>query len=390
MSAEGLSLAEVHTGKKTPIRDLFCRVSAAAIPAAVLLLFLIPDARNGLKSLANRLFAVSESVNAYAYVYFDVPSGQSIVPAVVLLSIIAFSAAGIILIRKSSFMMVCCAALIVGLQAYFGLSLPAWLNVLLFSALGLLLVRGNNSSGFLCMSVGGIFLLAAVILSSYPGVDFWIERQSETLRDRLTRSIVLPDSSSDSNADEPIETRHVNSRALVNGENPSQTDREYRLITKDQEQISLPDWVGNVTSFFPVAAAGAVLIAAGYLMLRVVHKRQKAAAKRFGFDSADRSEAICAIFRHIVAWLDSFGYGGGNFPYRDWEENLLTVLPEEYVSRFRSCVPLFEAALYSEKPSGEGQWKQVKDLLAETEKLLYHRADFGKRLKLKFWECLYP
>jgi len=389
IGAEGLSLSEVRTGKNAPVRDMLCRVFVVVIPAAILLLFLLPDARNGLKALANRLFAASESVNAYAYAYFDVPAGQSITPAVILLSVIAFSASGILLIRRSPLMILGCSTLIAGVQAYFGLSLPGWLNILLFSALGLLLMRGNVPASFWGSSAGVILLSAAVIISSYPGVDPWIETRSEALRDRLTRSVFLPESNSDGNTDDPVETRHVNSRTLLSGEDPSQTDREYRLITKDQEQISLPDWVGDVTSFFPAAAAGAVLITSGYLLLRVDRRRRKAASKRLMFDSANRSEAICAMFRHIADWLESFGYGCGNLPYRDWAENLLPVLPEAYVNRFCGCVPLFEAALYSDKPSGGEQWKQVKDLLDETEALLYQRADFGKRLRLKYWECLY-
>ena len=49
---------------------------------------ILPEANRGAQALCNRLFAASERVNAYAYVYFPVPEGQGVTLAAVLLILV--------------------------------------------------------------------------------------------------------------------------------------------------------------------------------------------------------------------------------------------------------------------------------------------------------------
>ena len=94
------------------------------------------------------------------------------------------------------------------------------------------------------------------------------------------------------------------------------------------------------------------------------------------------------MFSHIIHWLEFFGCGSGNLPYRDWTENLKEQMPEDYTTQFRSCVPIFEEALYSSRQPSSENVEAIRKLLRDTEKLLLSKADRAQRFRLKFTEGL--
>ena len=339
----------------------------ALILVSVLLLFLFPDARNGTKALINRLFDMSEAVNAYSYVHFDTVPDQPVGEAMVLLGLIILGLVGLACSWRDPVFLLLCAALTAGFQAYFGLSLPAWMNVSIFFLLGLLMMRGKRTPGSLIIFAIVVLLCTMVVLTQYPGVDSWIENQSEVVRDRLTRSAVPSGGLSGTDSDELIETRHVNSRSLISGDGESQTQREFQLITKDQEQISLPEWAEPLIDFLPFILIAVLGVFLCVLLVKAAIRSKKAAAERRLFHAEDRSTAVCAMFRYITDRLEIFGYGAGNVPFREWPAHLAGKLSEDYAARFNICVPIFESALYSGKQTDEEDWSRVMALLKETE-----------------------
>ena len=387
-SSDGIRVELSREKSVGQVRRCLCLSFAGLLGIALLALLLIPAVRNGAEVLCNRLFAASEAVNAYAYEYFAVDAAQSTAAAWVCLSVIVLSMLELVVCGRNPLFILLCALLTVGAQAYFGLSLPAWLNVTVFFFLGFFLVRGKISPGMIVSAVVILLGISLLIVWRYPGVDPWIESRSEVVRDRLTRAGIAAEFSGGVVPDEPIETRHVNSRTLIEGENESQTRQGFRIVTEDEQQISLPDWAHSLTSYLPAVLGAVLVLCLVFGLYRVISGRRAARASRKIFDSDDRAAAICAMFRHIAAWLESFGYGGGNLPYRDWVPSLNS-LPEGYAEHFRESVPDFERAFYSEYQPDEEALRRVRELLTETEELLYHQADCGKRLRLKYVECLY-
>ena len=74
-------------------------------------------------------------------------------------------------------------------------------------------------------------------------------------------------------------------------------------------------------------------------------------------------------------------------PFRDWPAAIAGKMPEKYVDSFQKCCILFEEAAYSDHGISEAQAEQVRELLAETEHLLYDRAGWRERLRLRYTEC---
>ena len=94
------------------------------------------------------------------------------------------------------------------------------------------------------------------------------------------------------------------------------------------------------------------------------------------------------MFRHTSALLAATGCGAGNRLYRDWADSLPDTLPEGYAARFAQCAEDFEEAAYSGHALPEEKRRRALDLLSETETALWEKADWGQRLRLKYWMCL--
>ena len=352
-------------------------------------LFLIPALRNSGMALCNRLFAASEQLNAYQYERFPVTGEPSVIPAAVLLSLIGLTLFALVLTTRNPLLIGALALILAGGQAYFGLSLSAPLNIALFSLLGLLLIRDRLRPGTILCFLICLALITAAVTAWRPGVDPWTETQSESARDRLSHSFIgLSGVDPDGDGEIP-ETRHVNSRDLLTGEEASEPGREFRLITEEEEQVSLPEWLQSLSRALPWIVLTIMAAALIFFIIRVIRARKKAAAFRAQFTSEDRAGAVCAMFRHISDWLASFGMDGGNHPFCDWTPGLSQSLSPEYAEDFAACVPVFEEAAYSGHDIPAEERDRVRALVDATEKLLYARADLAKKFRLKYTECLY-
>lgn len=370
-------------GRKPENRGLVLRGLAAVLLLSAALLLLIPEANRGARALCNRLFAASEAANAYAYDYFPVPENQSAALAVVLIALFLAALAALVVLLRSRALSLAVAAACTLFQVYFGLPLPIWANVPLYGLLGLSLFRRPFRRGWVRvvgLAVLGVSLAVALFV---PGVDAATEAASEAARDRLS---ALAERIAGGGAEAPAgdtETRHTHTRALESGEREAKTGREFRLVTQEEERVSMPRWINWLKIALPLLMTVALLILpfAPFLLLNARGRRARMA--RAAFESDDAGVAVCAVFRQVAAWLEGMGMGAGNRPFREWADALPDGLPEGYAARFSVCAADFEEAAYSGHAMPEAARRRARDLLRETEAALWKRADVKQRLRLK-------
>lgn len=355
----------------------------------LVLLLALKDASDGWKALLNRVYTASEAVNSYRYERFAVSEAQDVRLASALLGLLIASLSGYLIASRRSWAALLCALLLALGQAYIGLSLPSWVNLLLFSGLGLLCLSGANArSATACLLVA--LLTGILVISIWPQTNQRLEDASERARDWLSSTaIALSGQSATISENAAHETRHVRALSLETGDDDAQEERSYRLVTVEEAQISKPRWIDYLRIFLLLLLAIALVVLPFLPFLFLNARRQKARETRAAFDAADRSEAACALFRHVAAYLEATGCGGGNALYRAWPERIRERLPEEYVERFTACGRTFERAAYSDHEITEQELQEMRILLEETEALLYEQADRRQRWRLRYVACLH-
>ena len=387
---EGLRLS--LPGRPRPQRKSHRIPRPALILCAALLtvlLFLLPTARNGLAALLNRLMDASEAVNSYAYRRYPVTTAPDEGMAGFLLGAAAVCLGCAAAIRSRRAFGTAAAVACAGIQVYFGLSLPAFVNIAVFVLCGILAAGRIPFRKALCLAAAAA-VLSGMTAIVWPGVNPATETASEHIRDLLEHAAPsAAESLPDEEPDMIRETRHTDTRALTEGDREAGTDREYRLVTIEEEEISRPKWIDYLKiALLLLAAAAAVILP--FVPAAVLNRRQKKAREtRAAFMSPDRNEAACAMFRHAAKYLEKTGRGAGNRPFRDWPTALAGKMPEKYVDSFQKCCILFEEAAYSDHQLTEEQAGQVREMLAETERLLYDEAGWRQRLRLRYTECLH-
>ena len=388
----GERTASVPAGKPDGNRAGRPRAAGFALLAAALalaLLWLIPEARRGAQALCNRLFAASEAVNAYVYDRFAVPEGQSVTLAAALTAGLGLSLAAALALSRSRLAPLCALTALALGQAYFGLALPGWLQAALF-ALAMLSLAARPLSRWSLLRLGGAVLAVSLaVLILLPGVDGPTEDASERARDFLSRAAAQLTGGAQELPEGETETRHVHTRSLVTGEGEAEAGREFRLVTVEEEQISMPHWVDwlRIALLLLLTVALVILPFLPFALLNA--RRRKTQAAREAFASEDVGEAVRAVFSEVIAWLEATGHSAGNRPYREWAENLPPCMPEGYGARFRRCALAFEEAVYSDHPLEEEKRGEALELLEETGEALWAQADRRQKLRLRYWDALW-
>ena len=362
---------------------------AAGITACALLLLLIPEARRGAQALCNRLFDASEAVNRYAYHHFSVPENQSVLAAAFLLlciAVLVLTLAAVLRNRAAALGIMAACTLF---QVYFGLSFPAWINIPLYGLLALRMLRRPVSRRqlaaccILCLSV------SAATATLLPGVNAATETASETVRDRLAAITEQITGTVAETPDGESETRHIHNRSMISGDREAETEQEFRLVTEEEEQISMPHWV-NWTKAALLLLLAVLLVTLPFAPFLLLNARKKKAQEaRKVFLSGNVSEAVQAVFRQVVLWLETTDHGAGNLLYREWSALLPGTFPEGYADRFARCAADCEEAVYSSHDMPERKRQEALGLLRETETALWAAAGWKQRLYLKYWMCLH-
>ena len=230
---------------RAALKRELCLCFGAIILFLLVLLLLLPAARDSGEALCNRLFDLSEARNAYRYTRFIPADGAAPTLALILLAVCDALLGATLLLSRSRPMALTLAVLMAGLQIYFGVSLPAWINLPLFGLLGAVCLADPRKPRMVLIYTGSIALIAAVVFLLAPGVHEPTELASEQVRDRL--SLVEPWTAT--LAETPpdvLETRHENRVMLDFGTQEGQNSRDYRLMTVKQLDISRPAWVDYV------------------------------------------------------------------------------------------------------------------------------------------------
>lgn len=349
--------------------------------------FLLPDLRESGKALCNALFDASEAVNAYAYDHFPVADGITPVPALILVFLFVFSLYLLAIVRRSRMLALILAIVLAGTQAYFGVTLPMWANVLAFALLGAVFLRSFHA----LLPYGAVVLLLALTISlALPGIHIPTETASEAVRDRLSVMGKQMEEQLTLVAPETQKTQHENrldKDGLSEDSDRTQADKDYRYEQEQEQEISRHErinWLKIIVILFLII----VLLLGPFLpFLLLDSRRKKALERREKFDSENDSEAICAIFLHLIAYLESCGKGQGNIPFSAWTKHLQ--MPEEYRAQYEHAAMLWQEAAYSEHPMSSEQREEMRQFLSETERILYDAADRKTRFRLKYLECLH-
>ena len=378
-----VSEAEQHAAIQP--KNLIILTGLSIFLFSLMLLLIIPSANQGMQALLNRLFDASEAVNTYAYERYAVSADQPVAFTVVLLTVMELSLLGITILSGSRLLAVGLLAACVLFQVYFGLSFPMWINVPLFALFVLWMIKRPWNKITVLSILVGMAVLTLVVVLVYPGVDAATETASEAVRDRLSQMAQSITGTTHELPSSENETRHVHTQSLATGDQEAQPDREYRLVTVEEEQISMPHWVNYLRIILLLILAVALVILPFLPFILLNQRRKKALDARKAFESANVSEAVFAIFQHVAALLEAMGYGEGNAPYAAWNADL----SPDYAERFAGCEKLFEEAAYSIHEMKEEDRQQALALLNETEQILQRRADWKQRLRLKYKECLW-
>ena len=386
--ASGPALSSPAVRLVFPHRFRLILIAAGLFCICCLLLFLLPDARHGFQALCNRLFAASEKTNAYVYDRFPVPAGQAIVPAVLLLAGMLLLLLFMLLYSGSRLFSLVLAAGCVFLQVYFGLPLPGWCQVVCFTLFALWMARPLSRRGAIWLLLSVLAVSLAVILF-LPGVHAGTEEASERVRDALNRAAGRWTASVTEAPEGERETRHVHTLSLAEGDRSAAAEKEYRLVTVDERQISMPRWFDWIKTVFLFLAVAVLPFLPFLPFIWLNAQRRKAAEARNAIRTGDPGIGVQSAFQHVIAWLEAMDAGGGNVPYRDWTEPLSRRISADYAARFLPCAEIFEQAAYSPHPVGEAERGTVIALLDETERILRARADRKQRFRLKYVEFLW-
>ena len=375
-------------GQKRPLRKPLVWISEGLIILSLALLLLLPDARHGAQALCNRIFAASEAVNAYAYAYFPVAEGQSVTLASFLIISVFIAVAALAVLLRSRLMALCFMAAVTLFQIYFGLPLPGWANILLYGLLAVWMLKRPVDLKKALLFVAVILAVALLVMLLLPGVDADTEAASETVRDHLSRMVQLLTGTVFELPEGETMARHVYTQSLETGNSEARTDREYRLTTVEEEQISMPHFISwlKMILLFLLAILLVILPFAPFLLLNA--RKKKAQDARRVFASENVSEAVSAILQYVIVWLCETGHDAGNVLYTDWAGKLPAGLPEGYAARFKACMEDYEEAAYSSHEIPEEKRQMALDLLKETETALLRNATLRQRFRIRYWMCL--
>ena len=369
------------------------RMTAALCLAVVVLvlLFLLPAARESLKCLLNYLFAASEAVNTYVYDRFSVAADASPTPALLLLGGLIAVLLSLAFLRRSSLIPFLFALFLTFAEIWLGLTLPPLLNALLFALLMLLAlrIRDPRNAGAVLLSSVAVFLFVSAV---FPGVNAALEERSELARDRLDvleQRITGTYAEENSAVQSAREENRLHEGGGADKEDGTRNDRGYQHLYEQEQQISRPQRVRYLKILLLTLAIIALLTLPFAPFLFFNAKRKRSLARRAAFASPDCAEAIRAMFLHLTAYLEACGMGAGNRSFSHWPELLSGHMPADYVRQYRRAAAIFSEAAYSAHPMTEEQRTEMEKILDETEHILYDEAGWKQKLRLKYVECLH-
>ncbi|MBE6909961.1 MAG: hypothetical protein E7474_10400 [Ruminococcaceae bacterium] len=347
------------------------------------------SARDGAAVLANRLFDASEAVNAYAYEYFSVAEAASPRAALPWLALFGGALCAFAARRRINALTLFFA--IAFAEAYFGVTPPAWQNILLFALLALLLLREDAISPNGAALLAGAAAVALAVFLLAPRPNAAVEAYSEHLRDELGTlafSAAQPAAQPETE-NAPVHQESRQHEEAANADDAGETGRqEYERQTENEQEISLPRRIDFLRIVLLLLAIVALLVVPFLPFLLLNRAKRLAAERRAAFGDADNAAAIRAMFTHTMRWLRAAGLQTENRPFAQCEEAVRQMMSDEYAAQYAEGAAIWQEAAYSEHAMDDGQRAAIRALLDRTEATLYKQADRRTRLRLKYKDCL--
>ena len=296
---------------------------------------------DGAAGLANRLFARSEAVQAYAYDYF-VTRGTGGGETVLFCAL----ALGWLCRRWGNGVLLALCGLWAGAMAYFGVTPGPWIlaAVLLCGLLTVLSPKGRLGWGVLAGLLVTLVTMACLNLAPEPIPA--VSRLDETLRDGLA----------------------LRSAAVERIPIPSQVPEPEHLPPDRVEQEQPDHGVQRrlVNVLFWVLAALTLLV---LFVPAVIRDRaaKRAEANRADLRAEDPARAIRAMYLYAMRWRAL--------------EPTPEPVPEEIYG-------IWQEAAFSGHKMGEDQRQILRDYMETTAKAVWQRTDRRQRLRIRYRLCL--
>lgn len=324
---------------------------------------------NGVKLLANRLFAISEASQAYQYDRFHVTAtdGESTACMLCALAFISllWALVSTLLIGKRAKIMPVAAFVIVSIfTAYFGVS-AAFIWMVLPAACCLLSLLPTHIGMARYAAVGiGIALIAAATMLLFPNENARISQLDETLRDEIA-----------------LQTVRYDPEAM-----PQEVTAPPETVPEEQQQNGFHFAYDLPSSKWIVMIA---VIVAALLILFVPavwndRLRKRTERERFGIEDENHDVSIRAMFLYAVRWLQSYGVAPGNVNYGAWSTALQDTMSEAYQQAYEEVLPIWREAAYSDHEMTAQQRECVYAFLKRTGDEIWARANWRQRLHLKY------
>ncbi|MDL2318476.1 hypothetical protein LJC74_05290 [Eubacteriales bacterium OttesenSCG-928-A19] len=390
---EAIILAVYLLGKNKKSRGIALGMTAAF---ALAMICLLPEGRDGAKRLLNQLFSNSEARNRYVYARFAVLADAAHSEALLRMGLAVMGAivSVVIVNAKGGAGTLCLTALIVGGEIYFGIVPDTGFHLLLFLCLAAILICKSGTApsskhyAWLLSLALAIGLLVGLLL---PGVDPELEHRSEQLRDWFSQTL---ESSAAGGLDAEESLNLIRKESLLAEENAngladeSQDARGYERSLVYRQDISNPWPVDYFRIALLLLLIVALLLVPFLPFLWLDRQKRNAAAMRVDFDAPDCSQAILAMFRHVVRCLTVFGLSDGNKGFMRLMPTDDPRFSDAYREEYQYAALLWQEAAYSAHPMTMEQKETVFSLLRETERLVYGLSDRKMRFRLKYMECL--
>ncbi len=372
--------------------ERWTRLARAGLCApALFALAFVPAARAGALRLADRLFAASEAVNAYAYIRLaDAAENAGAERLAALLCAVLLGALCVAACRRRSVAVLLFLG-VVFTQAYFGVTPGVWRNVLLFAGLALPLASGGRewSAAAVLLAGAAVVTLAVFLLAPRPNAA--VEAYSEHLRDELGAAAMTLTQDAPQPEREPErareESRHHEENAAMDGAGESAASG-FERQTRTEREISLPHRVDWLRAALWLLLAVALLVVPFFPFLLVNRAKRRAEELHGAFADADNAAAIRAMFAHTMDWLRAGGLQTENRPYAQCAAAVEALTSAAYAARYAQTAPIWREAVYSDHAMTDAQREAVRALLDETAETIYEKASRRARLRMRYVDGL--
>ena len=307
---------------------------------AVFALVRFPAILDGVKVIANALFRLSEETQSYEYVYFAT-IGDRGSEAVLALSLLA----GILCWLWGNWVNVSLAACWMAAMAYFGVT-PPWYVLAVFLFAGVLTVLPHQQRwfhGFAALLLIGGIALGCTQLAPEPNKT--VSQWDEDLRDTLAFTSVTYEQM-------PVPTE-VPEPEIIPPPNVEQEQPDHGVQRK----------LVNVLFIVLAALTLAILFIPAVIKDRAAKRTEQ---NREGLQAEDHSEAIHAMYLYAQRW-------------RELDDP--QPIPEDVYA-------IWQKAAFSDHPMTQEQRAVVHKYMVETATHVWERADWKKRLRIRYRWCL--